>query len=128
MTIKTTYDLNSVCSNLVTLSKKEGLLFSKNILFFVVYDQDKPIAFFGLKLNATTALIKCDYVIKSKRGNRLLYKMIIFRLNWLRKNKPKIKKVSANTTEMATSSHIKAGARIIKKYNNNITKIEYEIL
>ena len=115
MTIKTTYDINSLCKDLVTLSKKEGLLFSKNIMFFVVYMKSKPI-------------IKCDYVIKSERGNKLLQKMITFRLNWLRIYKPKIKKVTANTTQMATNSHLKSGAKLIKKYNNNITKVQYEIL
>ena len=58
MTIKTTYDINSLCEDLVTLSKKEGLLFSKNIMFFVVYMKSKPIAFFGLnffKVSGTNA-------------------------------------------------------------------------
>lgn len=128
MTIKTTYDINSLCEDLVTLSKKEGLLFSKNIMFFVVYMKSKPIAFFGLKIMENSAIIKCDYVIKSERGNKLIQKMITFRLNWLRIYKPKIKKVTANTTQMATNSHLKSGAKIIKKYNNNITKVQYEIL
>ena len=83
---------------------------------------------FKTKINEKSAIIKCDYVIKSERGNKLLQKMITFRLNWLRIYKPNIKKVTANTTQMATNSHLKCGAKLIKKYKNNITKVQYEIL
>ena len=127
MKITTTYDIRSICNDLVNQSIKEGLLFSKGILFFVLHDSE-PIAFFGLKINDKTAIIKCDYVSKEYRGNRLLYKMIKYRLNWLKNNIPAVKKAVANTTEMATSSHIKAGAKILKQYKNKITKVEYEIL
>ncbi len=128
MKIKTTYNIRLICNELVEQSKKEGLLFSKGTLFFVLYDQETPFAFFGLKINNKTAIIKCDYVSKDYRGNRLLYKMIKYRLDWLKKKVPSVKKVFANTTEMATSSHIKAGAKILNQYKNKTTKVEYEIL
>ena len=128
MKIKTTYNIRLICNELVEQSKKEGLLFSKGILFFVLHDNKIPVAFFGLKINNKTAIIKCDYVSKDYRGNRLLYKMIKYRLDWLKKKVPSVKKVFANTTEMATSSHIKAGANILNQYKNKITKVEYEIL
>ena len=128
MKIKTTFNIRLICNELVEQSKKEGLLFSKGILFFVLHDNEIPVAFFGLKINNKTAIIKCDYVSKDYRGNRLLYKMINYRLNWLKKKVPSVKKVFANTTEMATSSHIKAGAKILNRYKNKITKVEYEIL
>lgn len=128
MRIKITKEITSTCNDLVAQSKKEGLLFSKGILFFILYVEENPVAFFGLKINDKTAVIKCDYVSKPHRGNRLLYKMIKYRLDWLKQKYPYIKKVTANTTEMATSSHIKAGAKILKQYKNKITKVEYEIL
>lgn len=128
MKIKTTYNIRLICNELVEQSKKEGLLFSKGILFFVLYDQETPFAFFGLKINNKTAIIKCDYVSKDYRGNRFLYKMIKYRLDWLKKKAPSVRRVFANTTEMATSSHIKSGAKILNQYKNKITKVEYEIL
>lgn len=128
MKIKTTYNINLYCKELVDKSKKEGLLFSKGILFFILFDNEKPIGFFGLKVNNKSAIIKCDYVSKEYRGNRFLFNMINHRISWLKKKIPRIKYVYANTTEMATSSHIKAGATILKKYKNKITKVKYEIL
>jgi|5_EtaG_2_1085323.scaffolds.fasta_scaffold22952_2 hypothetical protein len=128
MEIKLTYDINSVCKDLVELSKKEGLLFNKNILFFILYNNTEVVGFFGLKIHTKTANIKCDYVTKKYRGNKLLTKMIIHRINWLRKHKPSVNKISLTTTPMATNSHLRCGAKIVKTYKNGITKLEYEIL
>jgi hypothetical protein len=110
------------------MSKKEGLLFIDNILFFVVYDTEQPIGFFGLRLYKKKALIKCDYVKKENRGNRLLTKMIHYRLRWLKENRPEIKKISLTTTPMATNSHLRCGAKIVKVFKNQVTQLEYEIL
>jgi len=126
--IKATYNINSVCKDLVEMSKKEGLLFIDNILFFVVYDTEQPIGFFGLRLYKKKALIKCDYVKKENRGNRLLTKMIHYRLRWLKENRPEIKKISLTTTPMATNSHLRCGAKIVKVFKNQVTQLEYEIL
>ena len=128
MRIKTTYNINSICKDLVELSKKEGLLFINKILFFVVYDSEQPIGFFGLRLYKKKALIKCDYVKKENRGNRLLTKMIYYRLRWLKENRPEIKKISLTTTPMATNSHLRCGAKIVKVFKNQVTQLEYEIL
>ena len=111
MKIKATYNINSECKDLVEMSKKEGLLFIDNILFFVVYETEHPIGFFGLRLYKKKALIKCDYVKKENRGNRLLTKMIYYRLRWLKENRPEIKKISLTTTPMATNSHSRCGAK-----------------
>lgn len=121
MKIKATYNINSVCKDLVEMSKKEGLLFIDNILFFVVYDTEQPIGFFGLRLYKKKALIKCDYVKKENRGNRLLTKMIHYRLRWLKENRPEIKKISLTTTPMATNSHLRCGAKIVKVFKNQVT-------
>ena len=128
MSIQTTYNLNDVCSELAEQSKKEGLLFSKNILFFVLFEYSKPIAFFGLKISSVTAIMKCDYVQKINRGKRLLYHMINYRLNWIKSNRPNIKTIYANTTEMALGSHIKSGGKIIKRFENKVTRVKHEIL
>lgn len=128
MKIKATYNINSECKDLVEMSKKEGLLFIDNILFFVVYDTEQPIGFFGLRLYKKKALIKCDFVKKENRGNRLLTKMIYYRLRWLKENRPEIKKISLTTTPMATNSHLRCGAKIVKVFKNQVTQLEYEIL
>jgi len=128
MTIIQTHNIDSVCPDLVHLAKKEGLLFSSNIMFFVVFNENDPIAFFGLKLYATSATMKCSYVIKSERGGGLLYNMTEYRLKWLKLNRPKIKIVNANTTKMSLNTHLKHGANIQARYKNGITKLWYEIL
>ncbi len=128
MRIILTRDIIAHCGNLVDQSKKEGLLFSGNLLYFVIYDVFSPYAFFGLKINKTSAIMKCDYVSKDYRGQGTLLKMINARLNWIKDNKPNIKTVYANCTNMALNSHLKSGAKIVTKYKNEITKIKYEIL
>tara|TARA_R100000935_G_C2839135_1_gene170018 strand:- start:4203 stop:4589 length:387 start_codon:yes stop_codon:yes gene_type:complete len=128
MTIIQTHNITSVCPDLVHLAKKEGLLFSGNIMFFVVFNEDDPIAFFGLKLSERTATMKCSYVIKSERRTGLLCRMTRYRLQWLKLNRPKIKKVDANTTKMSLNTHLKEGAKIQARYKNGITKLYYEIL
>jgi len=128
MNIIYTRNIDSVCPDLVHLAKKEGLLFSGNILFFIVFNEDNPIAFFGLKMSDTSATMKCSYVIKEERGAKLLHSMTKYRLLWLRVNRPKIKKAYANTTKMSLNTHLRLGAKIKKRYKNGITKLYYEIL
>jgi len=125
--IETTYNINSICPDLVNRSKKEGLLFIDSILFFVVFNKKTPIAFFGLKIGTSSAVLKCAYVIKEYRRQGLLKKLTLYRLQFLKKNMPSIKEVSANTTKMATGVHLSIGAKEIAKYKNGITKIKYEL-
>lgn len=127
MTIIQTHNIDSICPDLVHLAKKEGLLFSGNIMFFVVLNENDPIAFFGLKLSETSAKMKCDYVIKSERGKGLLSKITRYRLKWLKLNRPKIKNVDANATKMALNTHLKQGAKIQQVYKNGITKLYYQL-
>jgi hypothetical protein len=125
--IETTYNINSICPELVNRSKKEGLWFTKDILFFVVFNINEPIAFFGLKIGASKAVIKCDYVSKKYRRQGLLYKFILYRINYLKENYPNIKKITASTTELATNVHLKLGAEFVEKYKCGLTLVEYNI-
>jgi len=126
--IKTTYNLLQYCKNLVDLSKKDGLLFSGKIFFFIVFKDSEPIAFFGLKLSDKSATMKCSYVSKEHRKKGLLNIMTKARLNWIKDNRPKINKVHANVTKMSLNTHKRLGANVVKIYKNNITKLQYEIL
>jgi len=120
-------NLNSVEYKIIQNAKKEGLLFSDNIFYFILKDDSSVVGFFGIKYSKDKAIFKCDYVLNDYRGNSFLLKMNIERLRWLKIN-TKIRKVEANATRMALNSHIKAGASIVKKYKNGITKVNYEIL
>jgi len=128
MRIVLTRDIISHCGDLVHQSRKEGLLFTGNLLYFVVYAKFTPYAFFGLKVNKSSAIMKCAYVSKEYRGQGTLLKMINARLNWIKDNRPNIKSVYANCTKMSLNSHLKSGGKIVAEYKNEITKIKYEIL
>lgn len=128
MKITATYNIKDHCKELMVQAKKDGILFAKNILFFILSNESEAYAFVGLKLYENSAIMKCAYVSKKYRGNNLLIKLINLRLKWIKDNKPKIKKVYASCTKMSINSHLKCGAEIVKKYNNGITKIKYEIL
>ena len=125
--IETTYDINSLCPELVALSKLEGVWFTRGILFFVVFNVNTPIAFFGLKIGTSRAVMKCDYVSKEYRRQGLLKKFIVYRLKFLKNNMKDIKEVTASTTKLATNVHLRLGAREIEKYKCGLTKVKYII-
>ena len=104
---------------------KDGILFpKKNPIYYGIKINDKVVAFGGIVLKKTRAIIKCDYVSNLYRNKGMASSILSTRLLILKELG--VKYIEANCTKMALNIHLRKGARISKEYKNGITKVFYE--
>lgn len=111
-------------SEIILMAKKCQLTITKGLILFCVSLNNKDVGICGYMQNKDSAKFKFDYVIPEYRQNGILANMIKFRINYAIKNKAK--NILVNAMPMAVNSHIKAGARILKKYKYGGMKLIYE--
>ena len=105
--------------------KKLGIIFTSNYKYLGFFKNNEIVGVVGYKIfKKNTAYIGGAYVLQSFRSEGIYELLHKERLKIL-KNQG-IKSITANLTVENQLFHLKRGAKVVKKYNNNIIKVLYD--
>lgn len=124
MTIK--YDLINNYPDLLLAAKKEGVLFTKNTLMFIVEEEAKIIGCCGVLISGTTAKFKALFVYQQYRKKGVGSACIEYRKEFIKAHYKGIKKFKANCTEHSYRLFLKQGFQITREFKNGIKEMTYE--
>jgi hypothetical protein len=105
--------------------KKLGIIFTSNYKYLGFFKNNEIVGVVGYKtFKNNTAYIGGSYVLQSFR-NEGIYELLHSERLKILKNQG-IKSITANLTVENQLFHLKRGAKVVKKYNNNIIKVLYD--
>jgi len=103
-------------------AKKEMLTFCDNVEYFGYYNEDKIVAFCGIRyVGSKKAIVKNYFVVKEHRGKGYFKILFEYSLSFTQG-----KTIEATCTPMSINLFLKKGFKVIKEYKNGCKTVWYE--
>ena len=106
------------------VSKKEGISFAKNSVYYGFYINNKLFGFGALLYKGQDCTFKTHYVFPPFRNKGLYGKAFVLQKQIAFDNG--IKYLYGNCTKMSIGTHIRLGAEVIEVFKNGVTRVRYE--